>query len=108
MIRAEKITITHPDTGEIVVEFDDLAFEQAWETVYRESEFRGRADRPEVSIFLSQDGANWTELPVEDSGFQPNSVAFGNGSLLLIGWSEGGGFLGIGSERQQLLLVRPG
>jgi hypothetical protein len=108
VVRAEQITITHPDTGEVVVEFDDLAFEQAWEAIYRESEFRGRPDRPELSIFLSENGTDWSVLPVEDSSFHPNSIALGNGSMLLVGWSEGGGFLDFGGERQQMLLVSPG
>ncbi|MFC2177147.1 hypothetical protein ACFLRH_01890, partial [Actinomycetota bacterium] len=103
--RGEKITITHPDTGDVVLEFDNLAFEQAWEAVYRESEFRDRPNRPEVSIFLSEDGTGWVALPVEDSSFHPNSVALGNGSMLLIGWSQGGGFLDFSGERQQMYLV---
>jgi hypothetical protein len=106
--RGDTITITHPDTGEVVVEFDDLAFEQAWEAIYRESEFNRRPQRPEVSIFLSENGTDWSVLPVQDSNFYPNSLAFGDGSMLLLGWSEGGGFLGIGGEQQQMYLVRGG
>ncbi len=106
--RGDMITITDPDTGDVVVEFDDLAFEQAWEAIRRENEFNRRPQRPEVSIFLSENGTDWSVLPVEDSNFHPNSLAFGNGSMLLLGWNEGGGFLGFGGEQQQMFLVRGG
>ncbi len=108
--RAEQITITHPETGEIVVEFDERAFEEAWEAIYREAEFGnpGRGGRPEVNILLSQDGSGWTALPLEDPSFHPSAIALGNGSMLLVGWSEGGGLLGFGGGGQQMLLARPG
>jgi hypothetical protein len=103
--RAERITITHPDTGEVVVEFDNLAYERAWEAIYRESDFARGPGRPEISIFLSQDAANWVVVPMEDPTFHPNSVALGDDSILLIGWSEDRGILGFGGERQQMYLV---
>jgi hypothetical protein len=106
--RGDRITITHPDTGEVVVEFDDLAFEQAWQAVYRESEVGPRPERPEVSIVISEDGTNWTVLPVEDSGFHPSAIALGNGAMLLVGWSESGGLFGLGGQRPQLYLVHSG
>ena len=106
--RGDRITITHPDTGEVVVEFDDLAFEQAWQAVYRKSEVGPRPERPEVSIVISEDGTNWTVLPVEDSGFHPSAIALGNGAMLLVGWSESGGLFGLGGQRPQLYLVHSG
>ena len=45
---------------------------------------------------------------MEDSTFHPNSIALGRDSMLLIGWSEGGGFLDFGGEHQQMYLVHGG
>ena len=102
------VTLTDPDSGEVVVEFERLLLEQAWETVYRESEgFRGEGP-PAFSLLFSPDGETWTSLAPEDQNFFPQSIAYGNDSLLLMGWSDGGGLLGFGGGGPQLFLVRPG
>lgn len=106
--RGQQITITHPDTGEVVAEFDNDAFEQAWEAIYREADFSGRSGPPQASILMSQDGTTWTSLPMEDTDFQPSSIAIGNDSMLLVGWSEGGGLFGLGGPRPQMFLVEAG
>ncbi|MCP3973492.1 MAG: hypothetical protein GY720_03250 [bacterium] len=107
VVRGENITINDPDSGEIVVQFDDLAFEQAWEAIYREAEF-GADGPPAVNIMISPDGTNWTTIPSEDPNFYPQSLAYGNNSILLFGWSEGDGFFGIGGGGQRLILIQSG
>jgi hypothetical protein len=105
---AVTVTLSDPDTGEVVVEFDRLELEKAWETVYRESEGFVGDGPPAFSLLFSSDGESWTSLAPEDPTFYPQSVAYGNESLLLVGWSDGGGLLGFGGGGLQMLLVRPG
>lgn len=107
VIRGENVTINHPDTGETVVQFDNLTLEQAWEAIYREADF-GRDGPPAVTIMISPDGVNWTSIASEDPDFYPQSIAYGNDSILLFGWSEGDGFFGFGGGGQRLILIEEG
>jgi len=102
----DMMTITDPESGEVVVEFERVAFDEAWQMLYREADFRNQGP-PQVSILMSQDGVTWTVIETSDPDFYPNSVAFGNDALLVIGWSDSGGFLGFGGGGQQLLLATP-
>lgn len=107
VIHGETITVNDPDTGEMVVQFDDLALEQAWQTVYREAEF-ARDGPPQMNILISEDGRNWTAIETQDPNFYPQSIAYGNNSILLVGWSEGEAIFGFGGGGQQLILVEAG
>jgi len=108
ILETEVVALVDPDSGEVVVDFERLELEQAWETVYRESEGLGGDGPPSFSLLFSSDGDSWTSLSPEDQSFYPQSVAYGNNSILLMGWSEGGGLLGFGGGGPQLFLVRPG
>ena len=87
--------------------FDDLEFQQAWEEVYR-SVNPGDQGPQQVEIAMSTDGRNWETISSGEPGFFPNSVAVGGDSLLLSGWTERGGLLGLGGGGPQLILVHAG
>lgn len=103
---AGMITIFDPDSGQVVVEIDEGAYESAWEAVYREIEFQGRG-QPQFALVISEDGTSWTVLEPDDPSFYPHSIAYGNNRALMVGWSETNNFPGIGGGGQQLLLVHP-
>jgi hypothetical protein len=106
VLGAQVVTLTDPDSGEVVVEFEQLELERAWETIYREAEGPGRDGPPAFSLLISADGENWTKISQEDPNFYPHSLAYGNNAVLLVGWNEGGGLIGFGGGGPQMMLVR--
>lgn len=92
------VEIVDPESGESVVTIDQRAIDLAWEEVYSSLEGRHVPGGPlEQGIAVSRDGDTWVRLETTDvfpTGFYPNAVVLGPTSLLVVGWSEGGGVLG--------------
>jgi len=104
----DEMRVEDPETGELIVSIDRAEYERAWEDLYREAEIGvGDVAVPSVSLLISADGENWIKLQPEDPGFYPQSVAYGNNIVLLIGWSEAN-FPGFGGGGQRLVRVSPG
>ena len=97
------VTFTDPDSGEVIVTVDRDDLRAAWETVFREQPIQRGPPTP--SIVISDDGLTWSQLEVDEPGFFPQSLAYGNNSVLMFGWSDGGVFGAGGGPR--LLLVTP-
>ena len=97
------LTFTDPDSGEVILTVDRDDLRAAWETVFREQPVQGGPPTP--SIVISNDGVTWSQLAVDEPGFYPQALAYGNNSVLMFGWSEGG-VLGAGGG-PRLLLVTP-
>lgn len=100
-------TITNPETGEAVVQFESILLENAWTALYREFEGQNPGP-PQMTILVSNDGSNWGALQPEEANFYPQAIAFGNNAALMAGWAEGGDFIGFGGGGMRLLLVTAG
>jgi len=88
-----QIELDHPETGELIVAFDQQELDQAWELQWRQFEIEQQGNDPSYVLLVSETGDEWTRTDLAGAigaGFSPNGIAVGPESIVMTGWREGG------------------